>query len=312
MRYKNFLFLSVFLLISLFCQAQFRTKTAYLKYEEYDRTYEFYVPENYSKNQIYPIVLILHGGGGTAKGLVRNTRARFNFLANRDKFIAVYPNGVEKGWNDSARDTFGVARKINIDDVEFIKKVIQNLNSKVNVDMKNIFACGISNGGFMSQRLAFELSDKIKGIGVVAANLSEEQAKKESPENPVPVIFINGTHDPLVPFNGGEINVLGQKRGKVLSVEESIKAWTEINNCTEKTEQISIPDINKRDKCTVEKTVYQNPENPKIKVVAIKIEGGGHTWPKSKQYLPRKLVGNTNNDFFGCDEIWSFFKALID
>ena len=122
----------------------------------------------------------MHGGGGNAKGLIRTTRARFNTLANRDVFIAVYPNGVGKSWNDGARDTIGVARKLNINDVGFFEEMINDLQQKYSINSNQVFACGISNGGFMVQRLAFELSDKIKGIGVVAANLSVVQSAKDN------------------------------------------------------------------------------------------------------------------------------------
>lgn len=308
---KNCLIL--FLLLSSICvYSQYRTETEYLNFEGYERSYEVYLPKTYSEKIGYPVIFVLHGGGGTAKGLIRSTRARFNFLANRDNFIAVYPNGIGKSWNDGARDTIGIARKLNINDVGFFEEIIKTMEAEYAVDSKNIFACGISNGGFMVQRLAFELSDKIKGIGVVSANLSEVQSEKDFPENPVSVIFINGTKDPLVPFNGGPVTVFRKKRGKVWSVGKSIEIWKGINNCTEKSGIYLFPDNNKKDDCTATKTIWQNPEKPKIKVLAIKVENGGHTWPGAKQNLPKWLVGNLNRDFNGCDEIWDFFKSIGD
>jgi polyhydroxybutyrate depolymerase len=309
--YSKHIFLSILLLTNiLICNAQFRTETGYLQHDGIDRTYELFVPDNYSLKQTYPLVLILHGGGGKAKGIVRSTRFRFNQLANRDGFIAVYPNGIGKSWNDGARDTLAPARKLNIDDIVFLKALIVKLEKQLSINQNQIYACGISNGGFMAQRLAYELSDKIKGIGVVAANLSEVQAQKTPPENPVPVIFINGTADPLVPYKGGYVTVFKQKRGKVLSVDKSIDSWKKINGCTEKASEKPFPDINKRDGCTAVKTVWANPVNKNIKVEAIKIQGGGHTWPGTNQYLPARLVGQTNRDFNGCDEIWNFFQSL--
>ena len=299
-----------FLALTLAGQAQFRTETGYMTFDRLDRTYEFFVPDNYSPNQTYPMVLILHGGGGRAKGLIRTTRARFNQLANRDEFIAVYPNGFEKSWNDGARDTLAPARKLNIDDVGFINALIIQLEKQLSINPQQIYACGISNGGFMAQRLAYELSDRIKGIGVVAANLSEVQSQKSFPKHPVPAIFINGTNDPLVPYKGGYVTVFRQKRGKVLSVNQTIDTWKQIDGCTEKVSETPFTDNNKNDGCTAVKTVWQNPKTNKIKVVAIKVEDGGHTWPGTNQYLPRRLVGNTNRDFNGCDEIWNFFQSI--
>ena len=307
---KNSLLFITFLAFTLAGQAQFRTETGYLTFDGLDRSFELFVPENYSPNQTYPLVLILHGGGGRAKGLVRNTRARFNTLANRDEFIAVYPNGFEKSWNDGARDTVTPARKLNIDDVGFINALIIKLEKQLSVKPQQIYACGISNGGFMVQRLAYELSNKIKGIGVVAANLSEVQSQNSFPKHPVPAIFINGTDDPLVPYKGGYVTVFRQKRGKILSVNQTIETWKKIDGCTEKISKTPFSDINKRDNCTAVKTVWENPKNNKLQIVAIKVEGGGHTWPGTNQYLPRNIVGNTNRDFNGCDEIWNFFQSL--
>ena len=307
---KSILFFMVVFSFTLVGEAQLRTETGYLEHDGYQRQYEIFVPSDYSSSNKYPLVLIFHGGGGTAKGLVRGTRGRFNQLAEKNKFIAIYPNGYKKSWNDGARDTLAPARKLNIDDVGFIDKLITKLENQINIDSHKIYACGISNGGFMVQRLAYELSEKIKGIGVVAANLSVVQSQKKFPENQVSVIFINGTQDPLVPYEGGEVTVFKQKRGKVLSVDKSIKTWKEINNCTKKVSEIHFPDINLSDDCTAVKAEWQNPENPNIKVTAIKVNGGGHTWPGTKQYLPKRWVGKLNRDFNGCDEIWKFFQSI--
>ncbi len=307
---KKILLILFLIIISICGYSQYHTETEYLNFEGYERSFEIYLPENYSENNIYPLVLILHGGGGTAKGLIRSTYARFNKLADHENFIAVYPNGVEKSWNDGARDTIGIARKHNINDVGFFEKMIEKLQSNYSIDNQNIFACGISNGGFMVQRLAFELSDKIKGIGIVAANLSKVQSEKPFPKNPVPVIFINGTDDPIVPYFGGQVTVFKTKRGTVLSVEKSIKIWKEINGCTEEINNITFANINKNDNCTATKTEWINPDNSEIKVIEIKIINGGHSWPGTKHNLPKWLVGNTNRDINGCDEIWSFFESL--
>lgn len=308
---NKIIFIGTILCMTLSVHSQYRTEKYIMKHGGRVRSYEIYFPKTFNPQKNYPVVLILHGGGGKARGIIRNTRGRFNHLAEKNSFLAVYPEGYEKSWNDGARDTFGVARKLDIDDVGFIEKLINELQQKYNADSERIVACGISNGGFMVQRLAFELSDKISAIGVVAANLSTVQSLKQFPENPVPTIFINGTEDPLVPYNGGYVTVFRQKRGKILSVSTTLKTWQKINGCSEKISEEEFPDKNKSDKCTAVKTVWQNPDNEQIKVVAIKVINGGHTWPGSKQYLPRRLVGNTNRDFNGCDEIWSFFKTTM-
>ncbi|QIA09682.1 alpha/beta hydrolase family esterase [Draconibacterium halophilum] len=285
------------------------TETIHVKVDGLERNYELFVPKNYSEGKDYPIVFILHGGGGKSSRMPRFTRYRFNELAARDGFIAVYPNGYRKGWNDGDRDTLTVARRLNIDDVGFFDAMIDDLDRKLSIDSERIFACGISNGGFMVQRLAIERSKVFKAIGVVAANMSEDQ-QTTVPGNPVPVIFICGTSDPLVPYNGGPVMVLKQKRGEVVSVDESVRFWKEQNDCSELAEARELPDIIKTDDCSVYKTVWQNPDDPNIRVVNIRIENGGHTWPGTRQYLPTKLIGNTNQDIDGCEEIWEFFNSV--
>lgn len=284
-------------------------ETLYCKVDGLVRSYKIYIPKTYEPDFGYPLVFVLHGGGGKASGMIRLTKHRFHYLAERDSFIVVYPNGYAKGWNDGDRDTLAEARRLNIDDVGFFDAMVDGLDKKYSIDRENIFACGISNGGFMVQRLAIERSSVFKAIGVVAANMSADQ-QKMLPENPVSVLFICGTADPLVPYRGGPVTVLNQNRGEVLSVAEAVQFWKEQNGCTQLTAVYDYPDLNKQDVSTAHKSVWQNPGDPNIRVVDIRIENGGHTWPGGRQYLPRRLVGNTNRDFNGCDEIWQFFKSV--
>jgi len=303
------LFIVILILSGYKADARRKTETVFLNVNGIERYYKVYLPKGYDRKQNYPLVFILHGGGGKAEGMVKLTRNRFNHLADRDGFIAVYPNGFEKGWNDGDRDTLAVARRLNIDDVGFFDAMIDDLDRKLSIDRNNIFACGISNGGFMAQRLAIERSSVFKSIGVVAANMSTDQQEME-PANPVSVMFICGTADPLVPYFGGPVMVLNQERGEVVSVDKSVQYWKEQNECSVLKEESDFPDLNKADVCTAHKTIWENPENPNVRVVNIRIENGGHTWPGGRQYLPKKLVGNTNRDLNACDEIWSFFNSL--
>ncbi|WP_303922009.1 PHB depolymerase family esterase [Draconibacterium sediminis] len=285
------------------------TETMHVEVDGLERNYELFVPENYSEGNDYPVVFVLHGGGGKAGRMPRFTKYRFNELAERDGFIAVYPNGYKKGWNDGDRDTLAVARRLNIDDVGFFDVLIDDLDKKLSIDRDRVFACGISNGGFMVQRLALERSEVFKAIAVVAANMSEDQ-QQIVPENPVSVLFICGNADPLVPYNGGPVTVLKQKRGEVVSVDKSVNFWKQQNGCFELAEESELPDTNTSDDCTVHKTVWKNPDDPNIRVVNLRVENGGHTWPGTRQYLPKKLIGNVNQDIDGCDVIWEFFKSV--
>lgn len=308
---SRYLFILLILFKVLLLKGQQKAETVFLEVDGMDRYYRLYVPESYSNTQHSPVLFVFHGGGGRADRMERYTNYRFNALADQHNFLVVYPNGYKKGWNDGARDTVAVARRQNINDVGFFDAILNDVNTKLNIDKQNIFACGISNGGFMVQRLAFERSHKLNAIAVVAANLSVDQSTKAPPEKPVSVLFMCGTDDPLVPYNGGYVSVFGQKRGEVISMPESIRFWKELNNCTKLTERRSFPDLNSKDNCTAHKTVWQNPKKPNVKVVDITIKNGGHTWPGKRQYLPKSMVGATNKDINGSDEVWSFFQSVL-
>lgn len=308
---KHFFFIICLSFISAFACAQRGIETETIEVNGLLREYRVYLPVSYNSETSYPLVFILHGGAGSAKRMIRFVGQSFNQLADMEEFIAVYPNGYKKGWNDGARDTLAAARRLNIDDVAFFDAMILDLKKKVTVDTKHIFACGISNGGFMVQRLALERPDVFRSVAVVSANLSEDQSRKSQGSKPVPILFICGTADPLVPYYGGPVTVLNQKRGMVKSMDETLDFWKKVNGCSEEASRYDFPDVNIDDESTATQTTWYNPDHSAWMVSVIKIENGGHTWPGGTQYLPKKLVGTVNRDFEACKVIWAFFKKQM-
>ncbi len=309
---KRQIFLTVsFLLFFNFCFSQIKET---LTHDDYIRSWLTVLPKDYSAQQKYPLVIALHGGGGTAKQLMRNTRSRFNELATQEGFIVAYPQGVKKSWNDNGkRDQNGFARKENIDDVGFIDKMIEKLLSTYNINDNAIFACGISNGGLMSQTLAMKLPDKIQTVGMVSSNFGEDQTNDSKNVTPFSILFIHGTNDFIIPYNKGEIEVFNKNRGKVLGIKKSINYMCNLNGNSLKPIVTKLENTSIKDNCTSEHFVYPNPENPSLKVELIKVKNGGHTWPGAKeQRIIKKLVGKTTQDFNACDKLWEFFKSTID
>ena len=257
-----------------------------------------------------PILFCLHGGGGTAEGMIKLTQNRFNELADNEGFIVVYPQGVDKGWNDGRTEPYSTANKEHIDDVGFILKIITELKSKYSIDNQRVFTCGMSNGGFMSARLGCELSETIAVIGIIAATMGEDYFSLCKPIKPIKVIEMNGTADPLVPYNGGELKVFNKSRGYVIAAEKSVEFWVSKNGCNKNPIIQQLPDIVATDEVTVEKSIYKSAESNND-VVFYKLINGGHTWPGGKQYLGKWIIGNTCRDFNACDEIWNFFKGNL-
>ncbi|MBM4277175.1 MAG: phospholipase [Deltaproteobacteria bacterium] len=273
-----------------------------------ERTYQLYPPSSYDSSRSLPLVILLHGGGGTGEGMEKLTMGGFNRLADREGFIVVYPDGIEKHWNDGRGLQAYRAHRENIDDVGLISALIEHFIRTLNVDPNRIYAAGISNGGQFSQRLACELSDRIAAIGVVAAQLPEHLPSSCALKKPVSVLMMPGTEDPLVAWEGGEIGFRrGRKFGRVLSVRESIDFWVEQNRCPGSPVVTYGPDRDPKDGTRVRRQAY-GPCGEGAEVVLYAIEGGGHTWPGGDQYLPAGIIGRTSRDIDANEVIWNFFK----
>jgi polyhydroxybutyrate depolymerase len=175
------------------------------------------------------------------------------------------------------------------------------------VDGKRVYATGISNGGIFSHYLAANLSSRIAAIAPVVGGLAEPFAEKFKPEKPVSVLILQGTKDPLVPFNGGFVTVAGGKRGKILSTEKAARKWVEHNNRQREAIKEELPDKDAKDGCTVTRLRYPKGKDGS-EVIVYRIEGGGHTWPNGLQYLPENLIGKVCRDIDGSEVIWQFFK----
>lgn len=269
------------------------------------RTYNVHISSSYDETRPTPLVIVLHGGGGTGLGMTKLTN--FNTIADRENFIIVYPDGFEKHWNDGRGLSQYSAQTQNVDDVGFISALIDHLSAELNIDAKRIYVTGISNGGMMSHRLGCELSQKIAAISPVASNIPVNMASVWAPPRPVPLLIINGTEDPLVPWAGGDIHFGKAKLGQALSVADTVKFWVTNNKCTSVPLVTQLPDKDTSDGTRVQREIYGGCENG-AEVVLYAVEGGGHTWPGGLQYLPELVIGRTSRDFDASEVIWQFFK----
>jgi polyhydroxybutyrate depolymerase len=266
-----------------------------------NRSYYLYVPE--SAKLPAPAVFVFHGGGGKAEGVDYSVGGMAK-LADEKGFIVVIPSGIDKRWNDGRK----IEGEVLEDDVSFIRELIDSLVSTKQAEPSRIYACGISNGGFFSQYLAQQLKGKIAAVASVAASVSEAMAASEVSAEPT--MFMLGTKDPLVPFNGGRIGgkLLRVDRGAVLSYLDSINFRCKANGATMLTFEQKLPDTSPSDHCQVEVMRYGSKGAPS-EVLVYKIAGGGHTWPQGLQYLPKAMVGAVCRDFNCNEAIWNFFST---
>jgi len=279
-------------------------KTVSITVDGLARSFILYLPAGYDQAGKMPLIVAIHGGSGTAEGMIR--LANFKTIADREKVILVYPNGIEKNWNDG-RPT--KPNQLGINDVSFFNQLCDYLIANHPVDDRRIYATGISNGGFMSSRLGCELSNRIAAIAVNAATIEAITIGPGcNPGRPVPALYIHGTADPLVPFTGGEMTASGTAGGTVLSHFQAIEKWVSINGCTTTPVITDLPDI-ANDGTTIRQRVYSGGVNGS-EVVSYVVLNGGHSWPQGYQYLSELIIGKTSQDMNACEVIWAFFKRF--
>ena len=264
------------------------------------RSYWLYRPEGMDKVKPAPLLLVLHGSGGTGDDMVTVTQRGFERLADKEKFMVVYPVALERRWTDLN----GTA-----DDVGFLLATIDKLAADGLVDKSRVYAAGISNGGMMAQRLACEQADRLAGIATVAGTMPTGLAAVCKPARPLPVLIIHGTDDPIVPWNGGAIAGL-EEFGTVLSARDTAKFWAVANQCKDNGVILQEPDRDPQDGMRVRRESF-NGCPVRAAVTLLAVEQGGHTWPGGYQYMPERFIGKTTKDIDANSTIWSFFKGAL-
>lgn len=274
----------------------------------YARAYRVYSPRNLEKAKKYPLLVILHGGGGTGKGMPRLTRGGFEKLADGNGALLAYPEGIDKNWNDYRADKSRKSQRENIDDAAFITAMLDEIAKTYPVDPARIYAAGISNGAMMSYTLACRASDRFAAVAPVAGAMPENLVPLCGPSRPVPVLIISGTKDNLVHWEGGYVTgPFGKKKlGRTISVEKSRDLWLGKNSCDAAKKEVSKADSDQGDGTAVVRETYSSCAAGGA-VDFIRIEGGGHTWPGGLQYLPELVIGKTSREIDANTEIWNFF-----
>ena len=266
------------------------------------RLYRVHVPLRYSPARAAPLVFAFHGGGGDMDYMAREELYGLTGASNKEGFVLVFPNGYSKfesgkfaTWN--AGTCCGDARDKKIDDVGFVKTMVGNISSQLNIDRTRIFATGMSNGGMMAHRLACELPDIFSAVASVAGTDSTTQCH---PAQPVSVLHIHARNDTHVLFNGGAGEGSFRDESKVTdftSVPETINRWVKRNQCVptpQRTLEVAGAYCDLYSSC-------QGGVGGKLCVT----EAGGHSWPggrKPRGDAPSKAISAN-------DQIWTFFQG---
>jgi polyhydroxybutyrate depolymerase len=276
-----------------------------LLFDGRERTYLIITPED-ELTEPLALILALHGGGGTARSMCAMPGG-LTTPARDTGYLLVCPEGFDRHWNDGRDIQRWRAHAEGIDDVGFLMALIDHLSLQYPIDQEMIFASGISNGGQMSYRLACERSDRIMAIAPVVASMAV--TLDCDPSNPVSILVINGTEDPLVPYEGGEIRALRRGLGYVHSTSEVIQFWARHNSCAGEAERYPEPDRSPADGTRIWRMEYDHCLN-NTRVILYEVEGGGHTWPGANQYLPKFLIGRLSRDMQASEVIIDFFEDV--
>jgi polyhydroxybutyrate depolymerase len=261
------------------------------------------VPPDLPKSDPSPLVFVFHGGGGNGADIAKLTK--FSALADREHFLVAYPEAVGHQWNDGREVKSLSSQREKVDDVAFVSAMIHAIGRDHPVDPSRVYATGLSNGAIFCHLLASRLADRIAAIAPVSGGIAEPFAPQFKPGRPVSVFIIHGTHDPLVPFEGGEVDHgLG---GRILPIAETLRRWIARDGCHSPPETGDLPDLDRNDHCTVQWSRWSHGQHG-TEVLFYRIEGGGHTWPGARQYGPVFFVGWTCGDFDATATIWEFFK----
>jgi polyhydroxybutyrate depolymerase len=259
-----------------------------------------------------PVVIMLHGGGGTSKSAIRATG--WIEKADKEGFLAVFPNAIPRYptrpssfarnpqlWNDGS-NRFYKGQKA-VDDIGFITTMLDEISERFIVDERRIFVTGFSNGASMSFLVGAKLSNRVAAIAPVAgANWLDTVVLKR----PMPLLYITGNSDPLNPIEGGVPKLAIGAGDKVRAkpkppVRKSIAKWAQALDCPVTPSSVS--------EVQGVRTKTYGPGHGGARVVYIVVDGLGHAWPGGKSLLPEFIVGKQSDKIKATDIIWEFFKT---
>lgn len=263
------------------------------------RSFRYYVPSSYSPDTPMPLVIALHGRPDNSIGISQITE--FSIFAEENDFIAVYPDGVnQQGW---------AVVNPAIDDLNFFDAMLDDLIQDLNVDESRIYMTGFSNGGFMTQRVACSAPERFAAFAVVGATLFPEYEVFCGDSDAAPFIFIHGTSDLSVPWEGDIIQNPDGSFFASYPIQATVAFWAERNSC----DQVSEVEI-----------IEPQGDNPQSRVVIhtfqgcadetplflYEIENGGHNWPGVPGVISSQIAGEVNTDVHASQVIWDFLSQF--
>lgn len=272
------------------------------------RTYRTYLPKDLAKGA--PLLIVMHGSGQNGEQIRMETGYGFDRLADQFGFGVVYPSASSFNWNDCSKvDDISVDGQ-ELNHVKFLTLLTDKLITENGFDPQRVFATGVSSGGLMSLRLAIEAPARFRAVAAVSANVpAKDNFKCAISGQSSSVMLMNGTEDPIVPYNGGETSLLGlfYKGGILKSSQDSAKFFADLNKiggAPVRNPATNSALMQSEDQSKFARAIWKN--EGKIEVELLTIYGGGHGMPQPYWKRPR-LVGPSPMAPNGPTLIWDFF-----
>jgi polyhydroxybutyrate depolymerase len=266
---------------------------------EQARHYTLYVPASASEPAA-ALVVAFHGGMGQGRGMA--ALSGFSALADREGFLVAYPDGLQGRWRDGRTMPRGMTDE-HADDVAFVAELLDDAAKFHALDSRRIYAAGISNGAIFSHYLAGKMPDRIAAIAAVAGGIAVDIAPDFKPVAPVSVLIIHGRNDSLVPYGGGPVS---KTHGSIVPTDRTVRLWLAADGITGAPQTQSKP-AKAAGACDEQWQSWSGGHGASA-VTLIALDGGGHTWPGGKQYLPKAIVGAVCPELDATRVIWEFFS----
>lgn len=253
------------------------------------REYGLYKPSIQSSQKI-PLLIYLHGAGGVIWPAI--TESYWGTIAEREKFMVVMPQALKGTTASGTYIQWNAHNLLMWSDVTYINNLIDSLNLKGNVDMERIYVSGMSNGGYMSFKLAMELQDRLAAVAPIAGLIDKTLFATYSLHKPVPLCYMHGTADDIVRIEGDSWSV---------GWNDILQFWLDNNQLTAAAVVTQLPDISVIDLSTVTKFEYKSYSGQED-IIFYQINNGGHSVPGIEPYA--------NQDINAFEEIWQFLKRF--
>ena len=255
------------------------------------RHYEVFVPQS-QKDAPLPLVIALHGRAETGAAMAKRTG--FNRLAEQEDFVVLYPDAEGGEWNYTAGIP-GYPENAP-DDVAFLDALVRKISGEVRIDPQRLYVVGFSNGGFMTERLACSTPERYAGFAAVAATGFGGMAETCPDAYPLTFLFVHGTADTNVPWDGLTREVAGRHIPILYSVPQTLEFWANYMGCSADLETTALPTVQANPKTEVRLITFTGcPAGGRLALYAL--SRGEHRWPRPE-----------TSAFDATAAIWAFFR----